>query len=198
MFWPTRTSGPPRARPSPSRQLALLDLGRDREGDEAEQQPATSEDQDPSQPGTLAPAILESRSRNPPRPAPPKAGEARACGSDPGDLAAIGRRGTAASRGRPPSAASHRRQARLLLGALWSLAPGHLPAGAAIDRVLGLLRGPCLPGFSGRSEPPDRLGGRSSPCGDMGYHTTHASAGPPLEPVPRSTHARLRTGSGCP
>ena len=37
------------------RQLALLDLGRDREGDEAEQQPAHRDDQHPAQPGPLAP-----------------------------------------------------------------------------------------------------------------------------------------------
>src|SRR5262249_30187111 len=48
------------------RQLPLLDLRRDREGDEAQQQPADREDQDPAQPGPLA-------SHHPRQPAPPAA-----------------------------------------------------------------------------------------------------------------------------
>src|SRR4051794_33745071 len=65
MFWPSSTPGPPSSASLADLGSLPLDLGRDREGDEAEQQPADGEDQDPAQPRPL-PA---NQAREPPPPA---------------------------------------------------------------------------------------------------------------------------------
>ena len=51
-------------------QLALLVLGRDREGEEADQEPGRDPDQDPAQPAGARRRRRESRSRRPPPPPP--------------------------------------------------------------------------------------------------------------------------------
>ena len=80
MFWPSQHGGAALERVlGRLRQLALLDLRRDREGDEAEQQPADGDDQDPAQPGPLAAGEPRQKSRasHPPRSPCADAGQAR-------------------------------------------------------------------------------------------------------------------------
>ena len=172
------------------RQLALLDLRRDREGDEAEQQPAHHDDQDPAEPGPLAahqagqpasPAALRGRG--------PQAREARL--ADP--IAQAG-----------PRAVDPVWRLLPTVGGLLALGSGPFlarPAAPAVDLVLGLLAASGLAGAPGVAgligffrlpATPGAPGPPRRPIISLRRHgisiLTHAAAGPfpPLRLAKRS------------